>query len=67
MNGINGIIYCGKVYKAVKCNAPCECKGCDLKDECGFTLSAKSVCFDILEPGYHFRFSQELTDKINEK
>ena len=61
MNGLNGIIHDGKVYEEVDgmCNEECD------------MWCHQEVCNTFA--GYcesnncHFRFSQFLTDKINEK
>lgn len=61
MNGLNGIILDGKVYEAVD-EGTCP--------ECAFDKEVKKcrpLC-DICESwNCAFRFSQGLTDKINEK
>ena len=60
MNGLNGIIISGKVYETVKgeCNKQCAFWN---DKECA-TWCDYCESFDCF-----FRFSQTLTDKINEK
>lgn len=61
MEKINGIIYNGKVYKAVKG------KGCK---ECAFNpivTACRDFCDWCKRLDCAFRYSQELTDKINGK
>lgn len=61
MNGLNGIIVSGKVYEAVKGS---ECDECDCDNDARACLKCNHIC-QLWE--CVFRFSQELTDKINEK
>ncbi|MDE7180078.1 MAG: hypothetical protein K2N88_02635 [Muribaculaceae bacterium] len=66
MNGLNGIIVDGKVYEAVDRGA-FSCKGCDLYKRCHTNVRYASACIAFGYDRYIFRFSQSLTDKINEK
>lgn len=68
---MNGIIIDGKVYEAGPSGGYSNCDGCDLTEVCD--AHAHDICNDcstifdtsIDDPCWHFRFSQELTDKIN--
>lgn len=64
MNGINGIIIDGKFYVIESAETPCI--DCDLKQECSHGMLVGRIC-SVIDDGERFRFSQELTDKINEK
>lgn len=67
MEKINGIIIDGKIYKAVLG----ECKGCDLQEQCKENDLFNDLCnfFEGYNPKITliFRYSPELTDKINDK
>lgn len=68
MSGLNGIIISGKVYEVVPYSLN-ECGKCDLKKECD-QISRDYCLVDKLfgcKDMRIFRFSQSLTDKINEK
>lgn len=61
MKELNAIIVNGKVYEAVE-------KGYCV--DCAFDKDIKKcrvLCYICKEKDSNFRFSQELTDKINEK
>lgn len=58
---INGIIIDGKVYEPIYETDDCGCEDCALKD---FICNLEDYC---IVNSCHFRFSQELTDKINER
>ena len=64
MNGLNGIIINGKVFEAVK-DKEDSCLNCDLIDDTR-ECPCRDFCF---QQGWCniFRFSQTLTDKLNEK
>lgn len=67
---MNGIIIDGKVYEAVSSTKHSYCSACDMNEVC--KAHAYDFCNDcskifdtyIDDPCWHFRFSQELTDKI---
>lgn len=63
---INGIIYLGKVYVRHEHKTMCDCEDCvffdDDKDEC-----TNHVAHKLCGAFYNFKFSQELTDKLNGK
>lgn len=67
MNNLYGLIIDGKVYKLSEGG----CLKCDLFRSTVMQCAVKEVCTSMfypnLEKGNCFRFSQELTDKINEK
>lgn len=71
MNGINGIIVDGAVYDAKIGFDPAQCERCDLSDICSTYFSAPEDTYPckLFSPcnKIYFEFSQELTDKINEK
>lgn len=60
---LNGIVLDGKYYDMVKddCNVS-KCGLCDLDDD----DCKRATCY-YQGSDYHFRFSQLITDKINEK
>ena len=63
MEKINGIIKDGKVYVALQDGKDCfSCQGCDLYSEGGCIYS--SLCFYLGRCNI-FRYSPELTEKIN--
>ena len=64
MNGINGIILDGKVYEATE-GKEYSCMTCDLIDDESDCV-CRDFCFNQGRCNV-FRFSQSLTDKINEK
>lgn len=64
MNELNGIIFCGKVYEAADGEGH-SCLTCDLIDDAGDCI-CRDFCFNQGRNNI-FRFSQELTDKINGK
>lgn len=64
MEKINGIIYDGKVFVTTK-DANRSCLKCDLIEEDGRCVCPKFCAQLGVET--IFRYSQELTDKINEK
>ncbi len=65
MNGLNAIIKDGKVYEAVLTSNVISCDGCDfyipiVTTECPYArMCLANACI--------LRFSQSLTDNINEK
>lgn len=67
MEKINGLCIEGKFYEVVETNE-LTCKGCELQGRC---LGSKTMpCADHFMPKGRtaiFRYSQELTDKINKK
>ncbi|MDE7402775.1 MAG: hypothetical protein K2M87_05125 [Muribaculaceae bacterium] len=74
MNGLNGIIISGKIYEAVwTTERSFDCHQCHLNEIC--YDHAHDFCNDFVkvvddpkqrEDSFpYFRFSQELTDKIN--
>ncbi len=68
MNGLNAIIKDGKVYEVVPYSLN-ACDKCDLKKECDqvtqrYCLADKLFGCDGMRI---FRFSQELTDKLNKE
>lgn len=63
MGKFNGIIYNGKIYLPEESEKPCA--NCDLKSECQHGLIVGRACSYFLEENERFRYSQELTDKIN--
>lgn len=73
MDNINGIVLQGKFYEAISTVRYSCCKDCDLSEVC--QEHAYDFCNDcgkifdtyIDDANWHFRFSQELTDKINGK
>lgn len=66
MNGLNGIIIRGKVYETVG-KGQHNCSDCALYDHCK-AKGCNTVACDVFGYGnYIFRFSQELTDKLNSK
>ena len=62
MNGLNGIIVDGKVYEMVEENGISSCKGCAFRFH--FHCDYSELC---MKHDKIFRYSQSLTDKINEK
>lgn len=67
MEEINGIIIEGKVYEAVP-KGSYHCSDCDLREQCDCELD--EACLNLgfhLDTNIVFRYSQPLTDKINEK
>ncbi len=73
MNGLNAIVIDGKVYEAFPTTRSISCGKCDLRyvcDEHSYDpCNDMSKLFDtyIDDAYWHFRFNQELTDKLNEK
>ena len=70
MNGLNGIILNGKFYEAVLDDTD-SCDGCAFVDD-EIECCRKSHCTSFMlspygKSPYIFRYSQSLTDKINEK
>lgn len=65
MSGLNGIIKDGKVYEVVKKDNGNPCIGCALTDDCGI-YSIIDFCM-YQGNSTHFRYSQELTDKLNKR
>lgn len=63
MNGINGIIVDGAVYEANPEDSLGTCTGCDLKPADNIGCPYAETCIDW---GSVFRFSQSLTDKLND-
>ena len=64
MNGLNGIIIDGKVYEVADSGTIAfECKDCAIREKCD--PGVLSLCFDVLPINHHFRFSQSMTDKLN--
>lgn len=66
MNGLNGIIISGKVYESVLTGNEITCSKCELKSKCD-NIESWDVCGVVFGNDSHFRYSQELTDKLNEK
>lgn len=60
---MNGVIINGAVYEAHQEDEPGLCRGCDLRID-GVDCHCTDLCIDW---ECIFRFSQELTDKLNEK
>lgn len=66
MEKINGIRLGRKFYKVVKSDVPNrDCSVCDLQDKCGWLQGAMDICIQAIGPVYIFRYSPELTDKLN--
>ena len=65
---MNGIIIDGKVYEAIP-KGSYHCSDCSLFEQCKKDpANYGRLCIsNILEDNVIFRFSQSLTDKINEK
>ena len=67
MNGLNGIIVDGNVYEAIEWNEINPCENCDLWEQCSeCSYNVEPICSEFIDDSI-FRFSQSLTDKINEK
>lgn len=67
MEKINGVIIKGKVYEVVECIEESPCDFCDLQKECFLgDYNVEILCSSIIGYDTTFRYSQELTDKINE-
>ncbi|MDE7464985.1 MAG: hypothetical protein K2M59_03800 [Muribaculaceae bacterium] len=66
MNGLNGIIIEGKCYEVVD-RGTFSCKDCDLYERCHANGRYAPACVAFGYDRNIFRFSQTLTDKINEK
>lgn len=69
MEKINGIIVSGKVYEVANSGKTSPCMQCALLDECEELESehhAVDFCMKFLG-GDHFRYSPELTEKLNGK
>lgn len=69
-DNINAIIKGGKVYVAndgdcSKCNVCDFCNGCDLRGECDDKEFFANMCSWLKAD--NFKFSQELTDRLNGK
>ena len=64
MNGLNGIIIAGKVYEVVK--GTWSCNGCDFNDGTKHCKWDRMLCTPFKRDCI-LRYSQSLTDKINEK
>ena len=64
MNGINGIIVDGNVYEAVETGNAITCSKCNLKMTCE-NHELWEPCKILFGYDTHLRFSQELTDKLN--
>lgn len=64
MNGLYGIIISGKVYEAVETGNEITCSNCELKGKCD-NIESWDACEEVFGLDSHFRFSQELTDKLN--
>ncbi len=70
MNGLNAIVVDGKVYEAIPTVRYSDCGECDLKEICD--AHAHDPCNDvgkifdtyIDDAQWHFRYNQELTDKL---
>lgn len=63
---INGIIIEGKVYEAVECDEILNhCDICDLYRECSDGKEIFPCPWAITEGRSYFRYSQSLTDKLN--
>ena len=70
MNGLNGIIIDGKGYELIERGREPACPGCALYDPCSKNWARRGhqPCLITAPSGNRiFRFSQSLTDKINEK
>lgn len=66
MEKINGIRVGRKFYKVIKSDVPNrDCSVCDLQDKCGWLQGATDICIQAIGIGNIFRFSPELTDKLN--
>ena len=65
MEKLNGIIYNGKVYIPEETKKPCL--NCDLKTDCQHGMLIGIACSYFLNEKERFRYSQELTDKINQQ
>ena len=63
MNGLNGVIYGGKVYITESAETPCI--DCDLKQECRHGMLVGRIC-SVIDDGERFRFSQSLTDRLKD-
>ena len=66
MKGINGIIISGKVYETVDSGADIPCQICELRRKCN-NHRLWDACRDVFGVDSFFRFSQTLTDKLNDK
>ena len=66
MKGINGIIILGKVYEAVDSESNIPCQICELRCKC-VKHDLRDACCNVFESNTYFRFSQTLTDKLNDK
>lgn len=70
MEKINGIIIDGKVYEAVP-KGSYHCSDCDLYKQCKrYSHVLTDACTNLMfvfEENIIFRYSQPLTDKINER
>lgn len=64
MNGLNGIIYNGKVYESIKKDSY-DCSDCALRERCGANGRYAPACVAFGYDHPIFRYSQELTDKLN--
>lgn len=72
-SNLNGLIIDGKVYQSNTSNPLCE--ECDLRELCTGEFGARVVwninlCAALganVDNDFNFRFSQELTDKLQEK
>ena len=64
MSGFKGIIIDGKVYEAILKGLN-NCSDCALYGRCSHGYARGCDAFGY--ESYYFRFSQSLTDKINEK
>ena len=64
MNGLNGIIVDGKVYEIVKSY---NCSDCGLLEKCTKDAETfEAICYILSNKSRSiFRFSQNLTDKLN--
>lgn len=65
MEELNAIVVAGKVYKIVEKDNANPCIGCALTDDCGI-YGIIDFCM-AQGNSTHFRYSQSLTDKLNEK
>ncbi len=66
MKGINAIVIEGKVYELLpRCG--CSCLTCALYKRCYANGRYAPACVAFGYDKYIFRFSQTLTDKLNEK
>ncbi len=64
MNGLNAIVIDGKCYELLpSCQRPCS--ACDLHERCYTNGRYAPACVAFGYNKYIFRFSQELTDKLN--